>query len=485
MITRPPTGALAFLTASALALVFLVSRITPPADARWPGLLPSRYPALAHLRYNESFPLLDSSSPLEPAPPPAQLQATLDTLYARFATVWAAHSSAPPPRPVYAAPHLTPAQRRRYAHLRAPSPRFADRLRAKGRTWEGKYMFATVTRNIGSQLPDLINALFLVTTFLGPEHVSFSILEGPSDDPTPHVLREVLHTLLVSLGVRNDYIKIETDAPNINFDEVNRIAALAELRNQALAPLWDDLDSASPFNVGTDVVAAVFFNDVFLRAADFLEVLHQHVTAAPDDRGTGVGITTGWDWMSRDPDHFYDVWVARTIDTGDLFYPIDWPWWSPSTDLFPTSPASKAAYDALEPFQAFSSWNALAVLAPAPFLPPFNVRFRRGDESRGECAASECTLLASDFWKVGWGRVQVVPSVQLAYDRDTAVKSDRMLRQQQWDLGWIDGVPPAELDTTVRWSPTPPEKVRCHPWPDQNGLAANVWATTQWVPPYL
>jgi alpha-1,3-mannosyltransferase len=55
----------------------------------------------------------------------------------------------------------------------------------------------------------------------------------------------------------------------------------------------------------------------------------------------------------------------------------------------------------------------MAVLSPTPFTKPYNTRFRRGNLAKGECAASECTLICSDFWKAGWGRVQVVPSVQV------------------------------------------------------------------------
>lgn len=31
----------------------------------------------------------------------------------------------------------------------------------------------------------------------------------------------------------------------------------------------------------------------------------------------------------------------------------------------------------------------------------------------------------------------------------------------------------------------PPKKVRCHSWPEINGLSANVWEETKWVKPWL
>lgn len=54
----------------------------------------------------------------------------------------------------------------------------------------------------------------------------------------------------------------------------------------------------------------------------------------------------------------------------------------------------------------------MAVLSATPFL-EHGIRFRRSDTAKDECAASECSLIASDFWKVGFGRVQIVPAVQV------------------------------------------------------------------------
>jgi alpha-1,3-mannosyltransferase len=43
------------------------------------------------------------------------------------------------------------------------------------------------------------------------------------------------------------------------------------------------------------------------------------------------------------------------------------------------------------------------------------VRFRRSYLDKGECAASECSLMAKDFWRLGYGRVIIVPSVKIVY----------------------------------------------------------------------
>ncbi|WWC92851.1 uncharacterized protein L201_007812 [Kwoniella dendrophila CBS 6074] len=368
--------------------------------------------------------------------------------------------------PVYLNPSLTQKQKIRYSILKKTDVGEKD-----------KFMLVTNTRQIENHLPDLLNTLIILINFLGSEKILISILEGPSNDCTSLVINKVLIPLLNSLGLKkedeNPQYKITTDEPKINWSNYNRIEKISELRNKALTPLWDKTTEWSK-----SIRSIVFFNDVFLKASDILELLYQHEM-------NNASITTGMDWWKKKPEYYYDIWVGRTIDTGDLFYPIDWTWWSPSSNLFSNSPLSKKKYQALEPFQVYSSWNALAILSPEPFLPPYDVRFRRSDKSKNECAASECTLIASDFWKEGFGKVLVVPSVQLAYERDVAIDIVEELFKQKEQLGWIDAVPPIELDTKVDWIDKPPEKVRCHPWPEVNGLSANVWEQTLWVDPWL
>jgi len=129
---------------------------------------------------------------------------------------------------------------------------------------------------------------------------------------------------------------------------------------------------------------------------------------------------------------------------GDLFYPVDDVWW-PNDELLANSSALPK-YQTLSPFQVFAAWNGMAILNPAPFT-QHGVQFRRAVE--GECAASECSLLASDFWKTGYGRVQVVPAVQVAYERHVALDSGFRLRAAMRALGWSEGVPPVQYDKPV------------------------------------
>lgn len=206
--------------------------------------------------------------------------------------------------PVYDRANLSRAQERRYSHLRKPYIPGTSQSSGRVAKGQGKYLFVTLTRNIEDQLPDLLNTFAVVTSFLGAENVRFSILEGPSDDATPLILTEYLVPMLRHLGVRERDIVLRTNAPKIDFDKVHRIEALAEMRNQALEPLWK--------RGWDDTVAVIFMNDVYLRARDVLELLHQHVKGG-EKAGRETGVTSGLDWWKKSPEYYYDIWVARTV----------------------------------------------------------------------------------------------------------------------------------------------------------------------------
>jgi hypothetical protein len=111
--------------------------------------------------------------------------------------------------------------------------------------------------------------------------------------------------------------------------------------------------------------------------------------------------------------------------------------WSPSTDLFPTSPISRERNAAHLPFQAYACWNGIAVFQSSTFLgspasapsaksePP--IHFRRSDAAAGECAQAEVSLLCKDLWRqkafgpeARAAKLLVVPGVRVAYERHVA-----------------------------------------------------------------
>lgn len=162
-----------------LALIVLLYLLAVPTS-HWPGLLPR----------GDNVPLpYVAGWPGSAAGPQTLL---LDEIHANFSTVWHTHSpSSSLPEPIFAEPALTQEQQARYHHLRQPA------AAVDPSSPPAKYMFAAVLKDIGAQLPDLVNAMAVTTAFLGPERVSFSIIEGPSADPTPHILRDVLLPMLL------------------------------------------------------------------------------------------------------------------------------------------------------------------------------------------------------------------------------------------------------------------------------------------------
>ena len=97
--------------------------------------------------------------------------------------------------------------------------------------------------------------------------------------------------------------------------------------------------------------------------------------------------------------------------------------------LFINHWSTKRRFDYLLPFQVFAGWNGVAVMNPVPFMPPYNVRFRRGAPAPPhsdltaadvECQMSESAFISWDFWKFGFGRIQVVPGVHACYGKEDA-----------------------------------------------------------------
>lgn len=105
---------------------------------------------------------------------------------------------------------------------------------------------------------------------------------------------------------------------------------------------------------------------------------------------------------------FYDNWVARDINGTALEN-------APFESVF-HRPHSQERFQRHLPVQMQSCWNGIAIMDPAPFYNPPHVKFRMARITEGECSASECSLIANDYWDVGYGRILMVPRVKLAYD---------------------------------------------------------------------
>ncbi|KAG6864290.1 hypothetical protein C0991_010786 [Blastosporella zonata] len=258
-----------------------------------------------------------------------------------------------------------------------------------------KYYFAINLYNSFDVIPDLFSTLFRISAILGYHNVYISIYENGSTDQTKALLR-IFDALTRSVGIR---ITIRTSMRTRGAFN-HRIEYLAEVRNAAFVPLQELRDSENEY-----FDSIIFMNDILPCIDDLLELIYQ-------SRTNNAGITCAADYMYHEEigaPVFYDNWVARDINGTALEN-------APFERIFHHQEASQRFQRHL-PVQVQSCWNGIAILDPAPFYTPPQVRFRMARIMEGECSASECSLICNDYWEAGYGRIMMVPRVKLAYDR--------------------------------------------------------------------
>jgi hypothetical protein len=115
---------------------------------------------------------------------------------------------------------------------------------------------------------------------------------------------------LLFIGVPPANIHIRTLLPPVDWEQHHRIELLADMRNAGMKPFYDTLPAGlSPD--GKPWTGIIWYNDVYLSASHFLEIMHQHMSQ-------GADMTCGWDHAGK---WFYDGWVGRDM-AGDLYTPF-------------------------------------------------------------------------------------------------------------------------------------------------------------------
>ncbi|KAL8714833.1 MAG: hypothetical protein Q9220_001346 [cf. Caloplaca sp. 1 TL-2023] len=324
----------------------------------------------------------------------------------------------------------------RYQYLYSTTPRKPSPTK----TTEWKYFFALDLTQCLHILPRLIGTIVETISFLGPENCALSIVEGHSTDGTYEVLLS-LRTELEKLGPT--YFFTTSD---INPKSGPRIPALAQLRNLALQPLFSAYKSKP--RQATPSTTILFISDIALCPEDLLELIHQRKR-----QSATMVCAMDWVYVGRDPT-FYDVWVARGMN-GDTFFniPNDGNWGS-AWNSFWNNDIARSALHMGQPFQVYSCWNGVIAVSAEPFLKS-GIRFRGHRE--GECPQGEPKSLCQDLWKAGYGRIAVVPSVNVEYSDEKAQKIKAF-------KGYVgDFVENGVREEKIEWVDDPPEKVKCMP----------------------
>jgi alpha-1,3-mannosyltransferase len=282
----------------------------------------------------------------------------------------------------------------------------------------------------------LLGSIVEAIRYLGPQNCALSIVEGRSDDGTFEVLEE-LRTDLDNIGVR--YV-FQTSEINPMVKGGDRVEALAELRNLALKDLFEH-----PRDYANETTV-VFFNDIAICLEDILEIIHQRIFQEAD-----MTCPMDWTYVGEHPT-FYDVWIARGM-TGDSFFriPEDGSW-DLAWNLFWNDPDAYSRWSSWKPFQVFACWNGMAAFTAKPLMDG-RIKFR--GRNNAECYQGEPRLFVKDMWYHGFGKVAVIPSVNVEYS-DEAAKKIKALK------GYTSSHVAGEgEDAKIDWQSNPPAQVKC------------------------
>ena len=298
------------------------------------------------------------------------------------------------------------------------------RKRYESLSHDSSYLFAMNLYNSEKLMRNLIRELPIVLELLGNKHTMVSIYESGSKDRTGTLLK----ILALELEIAGINTHISTGMDGVDWSKVFRIEALAKIRNNALQPLFDDIQSVNLNHSIPKFSKVVFLNDIFFCAADILELILQQsrsgaTMACPLDVEAPNGFNS-----------FYDLWVARTM-SGDLLYDafnnytdgadnntipkstrakMRSSGWNRTNalDIFWQDPIGKLRSSLGLPSQVYSCWNGGVVIDSRPFY-DHNLKFRSGHP--GECKESECSLFCKDLWNLGYGKIALIPNILVSY----------------------------------------------------------------------
>jgi hypothetical protein len=288
-----------------------------------------------------------------------------------------------------------------------------------------RFFFTANFFNSEDILPTLLHEWYKLIGYLGPENVYVSVYENGSVDRTPKMLDE-LRQFLVSVGVPHRIGHESSKRPK----GIDRIRYLAEKRNDAISPLMPSSpDYAREFIQGHESeVTVIFFNDIYLRIDDILELLRTN--------NGDFDMSCALDFYYE----FYDRWVTRDR-YGRLLSP-DYPYFFDG--------ASQQLVRGGEPVPVYSCWNGIVVFKgdivtkdgivfrdSVSLQPGLTKKFDDDDELVEElveelrqnngsfakegpiCYHSECLLFCEDMRNLPSPRRNIFlnPRVRVAYSR--------------------------------------------------------------------
>ena len=94
------------------------------------------------------------------------------------------------------------------------------------------------------------------------------------------------------------------------------------------------------------------------------------------------------------------------------------------------------------------------------------MKFRSGgkgeDSIKGECEASECTLICQDLWKRGYYKIAVDPLVKVYYNSFNSEKSSELEKNWFLEYSQKESDLHGKVDH-IEWKTKPPLSIHCCP----------------------
>ncbi|KIX01849.1 uncharacterized protein Z518_09576 [Rhinocladiella mackenziei CBS 650.93] len=313
-------------------------------------------------------------------------------------------------------------------------------LSSKFETGPKQYFFALNLYECAHVLPRLLGSVVEAIRLLRPEDCVLSIVGGRSTDGTTEILSR-LRDEMEAMNVTYYFSTSDIDPLKQGND---RITELAKLRNLVLDPLIRQPELYDPD------ATVIFLNDVSICADDIMELVYQKEFQR-------AHMTCAMDWVDYG-DTFYDSWISRSM-TGDMFIEIPQDGsFEFKHNLFWNDPVTRKRFDMKLPIQVYSCWNGGAAFTAKPLLKD-NVTFRAS--YKDECYMGEPTLFCKDFWTLGYGRIAIIPSVNVGYNDD---ESRHVKEKHGYASSTIfETEKVEERSTEIQWKVTPPELVKCEP----------------------
>lgn len=302
------------------------------------------------------------------------------------------------------------------------------------------YIFALHTHDDLDNLPTIMGSVVEVARYLGPPACLVSVIDHGSTDGTYELLY-ALQSELEVVGLRMHLMLNTSAAPGLEESPSPDVLLVSDPREGVF--LHDDavLDE--------DHGTFVFMDNALACPEDILELIYQR-------RCQQAAMTCAMDWtIDGGRPAFRSVRSARDI-SGQTFHRVhNDDIHREARDLFWSTPSSRTAFEQMVPFQVYSCFNGLSVVSAKAV---YGNRTRSRGPVKTECQKSASLLLCKGMWSAGFGRIAVVPSVNVA---GGLVAADSIKQMKGYTSNNVQRETFASVPRRIDWQTDPPSFTAC------------------------